>query len=76
MLSKPHAPGTPSAREKTVPGLTLAIPSEAIDAIASRAAEIVLDRDEEKASPWLTRKEAAKEAKLRCKLSVQRHHAG
>jgi excisionase family DNA binding protein len=58
VLSEARAPGTPFAREEAAAGLTLAIPSQALEAIASRAAEIMLERGKEE-SPWLTRKEAA-----------------
>lgn len=40
-------------------GLTLSIPPEALEALAQRAAEIMLDQQTDTASPWLTRKEAA-----------------
>lgn len=46
--------------------LTLALPPEALEAIAQRAAELVADRQSD-GSPWLTRKEAA--AHLRVPLS-------
>ncbi len=42
-----------------LPSVTLAIPSEAIEAIAERALELVLSRLDERSSPWLTRAQAA-----------------
>jgi excisionase family DNA binding protein len=39
--------------------LAFSLPPEAVDAIAARAAELVVERLERESSPWLTRAQAA-----------------
>lgn len=39
--------------------LALSLPAEAVEAIAERAAELVIERIERESSPWLTRAQAA-----------------
>ena len=44
--------------------MRLILPDETLEAIAARAAEMVLGRSESRSPPWLTRREAAEYLRL------------
>lgn len=48
-----------TAAGQTSSGLTLSIPADTLEAIAQRAAEIILNHNEYQQPAWLTRQQAA-----------------
>ncbi|HET6999349.1 MAG TPA: helix-turn-helix domain-containing protein [Solirubrobacterales bacterium] len=70
MTAAPAAPAQTSARSPNAkhpnPGLALAVPTELVETIAQRAAELLAERQAEvESTPWLRVEEAADH--LRCK---------